>query len=354
MGGLLSWYLDGFGEANTIVARGTRVPWARLTHATEGADMPDEPEQRTGLRGAVILFALGLLWLAGYLWSAHAGIVGTGDDPLVVVTEAAMALPGLVAATTLAGAATSNAALRLRPARGWVGFALAAACGLAVGGLAGALVLFGYGHRSSVVVLAWAVLAAGVIGGLLGSLRPADALSAGLAATFGPFLLDFLPNIWQGPLLRLFGAGTTVASRLDAARRLSIIEALTAGLVAGLVAFWYLRRVARRSGAQPAPDRRRGGAGFLGYLAAGATPGLLLLTAEAVTRIGGARLFDAAGRLSAFDHFVIGYTNGSRLNHDLAVLFVGALASLICFGATLKPANRPRPEPAPRRETAGV
>jgi hypothetical protein len=314
--------------------------------------MPDEAERGSGRRAAVVLFALSLLWLAGYLWSAHAGIVGTGDDPLVVVTEAAMALPGLVAATLLAGAATSNAALRLRSPRGWVGFALAAGCGLVVGGLAGALILFGYGHRSSVVVLAWAVLAAGVVGGLLGSVPIADALSAGLAATFGPFLLDFLPNIWQGPLLRLFGAGSTVASKLDAVTRLSIVEALAAGLVAGLAAFWYLRRVARRSGAQPPLDRRHGGAGFLGYLAAGATPGLLLLIAEAVTRIGGARLFDAAGRLSAFDRVVIAYTNGSRLNHHLAVLFVGALASLICFGATLKPANRPRPDPAPQRETA--
>lgn len=295
--------------------------------------MPDVAERRPG-RGAPVLFALGLVWLAGYLWAAHASILGTGDDPVIVVTEAALALPGLVAATMLCGAATAGVARRGRAAEpGWVGFAVAAGCGLLIGGLAGALILFGYGHRSSVLVLAWAVLAAGVVGGLLGSLRPADVLLAGLAAAFVPVLLDFLPNLWQGQLLRLFGAGSTVASKFDAVRGLSIVESLVAGLLAGLVAFWYLRR-------------RRSGRGFLGYLAAGATPGLLLLFAEAVTRIGGARLFDAAGRLSDFDRVVINYTNGTRLNHDLTVFFVGTLTTLIGFGATLKPKARPRPEPA--------
>jgi hypothetical protein len=305
--------------------------------------MPEDGQRRTG-RAPVVLFALGLLWLAGYLWSAHADIIGTGDDPLVVVTEAALALPGLVAVTVLCGAATGNAVLRWREHRGWVGFGLSAGCGLLIGAAAGALILFGYGHRSSVVALAWAVLAAGVIGGLLGSLRPAEVLSAGLAAAaFGPFLLDFLPNLWQGRLLRLFGAGDTVASQLSAVRTLSIVEALTAGLVAGLVAFVYLRRVAGRS---------RAGVGFLGYLAAGAGPGLLLLIAEAVTRIGGARLFNAASNLGEYDRAVIDYTNGSRLNHHLAVFFVGAFVALIGYGATLKPAARPRPEPVPERETA--
>jgi hypothetical protein len=244
--------------------------------------------------------------------------------------------------------------LRWRQSRGWVGFALSAGCGLLIGAAAAALILFGYGHRSSVVALAWAVLAAGVIGGLLGGLRLPEVLSAGLAAAvFGPFLLDFLPNLWQGQLLRLFGAGDTVSSQFSAVRTLSIVEALTAGLVAGLVAFGYLRRVARRSGALPALDSRaRAAVGFLGYLAAGAAPGLLLLIAEGVTRIGGARLFNAAGNLSAFDRVVIDYTNGSRLNHHLVVFFVGAFVALIGYGATLKPAARPRPEPVPERETA--
>jgi hypothetical protein len=305
--------------------------------------MPEDAQRRAG-RAPVVLFALGLLWLAGYLWSAHADIIGTGDDPLVVVTEAALALPGLVAVTMLCGAATSNAVLRWRQSRGWVGFALSAGCGLLIGAAAAALILFGYGHRSSVVALAWAVLAAGVIGGLLGGLRLPEMLSAGLAAAvFGPFLLDFLPNLWQGQLLRLFGAGDTVSSQFSAVRTLSIAEALTAGLVAGLVAFWYLRRVA---------GRLPGRAGFLGYLAAGAAPGLLLLIAEAVTRIGGSRLFNAAGNLSEFDRVVIDYTNGSRLNHHLVVFFVGAFVALIGYGATLKPAARPRPEPVPERKAA--
>jgi hypothetical protein len=311
--------------------------------------MPDA-KPRSGRRGAIVLFALGLLWLAGYLWSAHASIVGTGDDPLVLVSEAALALPGLVAATLLCGAATSHVALYARVRRtgglGWVGLAIAVGCGLLIGCVAGGLILLGYGHRSSVVVLAWAVLAAGVIGGLLGSLRPVDALSAGLAATFGPFLLDFVPNLWQGQLLRLFGAGSTVSSQFDAVQRVSIAEAFAAGLLAGLVGFWYLTRMLRRAGV-PAPDgRRESGLRMLRYLTAGATPGLLLLIAEAVTRVGGAGLFDAAGRLSDFDQVVIDYTNGSRLNHALVVLFVGGFVALIGYGTTLKSKARPVAEPA--------
>jgi hypothetical protein len=51
---------------------------------------------------------------------------------------------------------------------------------------------------------------------------------------------------------------------------------------------------------------------------------------------------------------VIDYTNGSRLNHGLVVLFVGGFVALIGFGATLKPKARTRVEPAEvdDRETA--
>ncbi len=45
--------------------------------------------------------------------------------------------------------------------------------------LASGMILLGYGHRSSIMVLAWAVLAAGAVGGVLGSVRPREMISAG-------------------------------------------------------------------------------------------------------------------------------------------------------------------------------
>jgi len=57
------------------------------------------PEDAPRPRGTLVLFALGLIWLAGYLWAAHASITGAGNDPTGAVSDAALALPGVVAAT---------------------------------------------------------------------------------------------------------------------------------------------------------------------------------------------------------------------------------------------------------------
>ena len=59
--------------------------------------------------GAGVLFVLGLLWLAATMWSARASFNGDADDPTVVVSSAALVLPGVVVATLMAGAAAGLA-----------------------------------------------------------------------------------------------------------------------------------------------------------------------------------------------------------------------------------------------------
>jgi hypothetical protein len=98
------------------------------------------------------------------------------------------------------------------------------------------------------------------------------------------------------------------------------------GVVAGLVAFSFLRR-------------RDGGLRWPAYLAAGAGPGALILAAGMITEVGGAQLFRLASGVSADDRAALGFLGGQRLETAETVLFAGALTALVAFGATLR---RPR------------
>lgn len=282
--------------------------------------------------GTLVLLVLALIWLGGYLWSANESIDNADSDPLVAVITAALALPGMIGATMLAGAAAAVALLAALAARWsprtWRAAGSAAAAGLVVGALAGGLVLIGYGERSSILVLAGTVLVAGTIGGLLGSLRPRAMTAAGLVATLVAFFIGFALDYKQERLLKLFGAGSSVKSQVDALTLLTLAQSVVAGLIAGVVAYHYLRRTG--------PGQR-----FPAYFAAGAMPGVFLLLAELVTWIGGRQLLGAAGSASSLDRAFLDYAGSTRLNHGLAVLFVGGITAMVAFGRTLGP-RRPR------------
>ncbi len=284
------------------------------------------------VRGRAVLLALSLIWLAGMLWSAHADITGTGD-PVGALIQMAGALPVVVAASMLAGAAAGLAALGWLAPRGWPRWVVGPLAGALVGAVGGGLILVGYGTRSSIVVLAVSVLIAGALGGALALVPPTELVAAGVCATLAAFVVAFVLRIFESQLVHLFGAGSSPASQLAAASRLALTTSLLGGGAAGLVAFGYLRR---SGGRRPFPV----------YLAAGAFPGVLLLLAEAVTLVGGHQVFRAVGRLSAADQAVRDYVGNSRLNHALILLFVGGLVALLCLGRTLRPA-----EPADRART---
>jgi hypothetical protein len=283
--------------------------------------------------GTGFLLALGLLWLGTRLWSAHANIrdAGTGLSRLIV---AAYQLPDVIAASTLAGAAGGVAAASWWTTR-HPGGTLArrgltgTAAGLVTGLLVAAVVVLGYGSHSPDLVLALSVMAACTLGGAVVAFPAVKIMAAGVAATLGAFVVGVALNVFQNRVVDLFGPGTTAQSHLAAANRAALAESLLGGLVAGLIAFVHLRR---RTG-----DRR-----FLAYLAAGATPGCLILLAEVVTRLGGAQLFSLAKKISPADNTAVDYFSSARVNHALVVLFTGMVVALIAFGRSLPRKQRVR------------
>jgi hypothetical protein len=272
------------------------------------------------------LLALALAWLAVLLYGTKVSI-DSATAPEEAVDWTSVALPAVVAASVLAaacvGAAAVNIALRRRPALAtWARWVSAVGSGAVAGAVVGALIIAQYGHAGAILLLAGAVLVAGALGGVLAGLPARETVVAGLAAGVALFYVEFLLQLFQGPLRRLFGAGNTGVSQWNAGTRLAVTQALIGGLAAGLVAYLYLRRNGR-------------GARMPGYLCAGALPGLLLLIAEAITRIAGKQVFAAVAGLSEGDKVLLDYWKNSRLNQALVVLFVGAIVALICFGRSL-------------------
>src|SRR3954469_5868192 len=135
-------------------------------------------------RGSVVLLVLSLVWLGAMLWSANANIVGT-DNPLGALIQVADALPVVIAASMLAGAAVALAVPTRFPPRASLRWPVAIGSGVAVGAVSAGLILLGYGHRSSIVALAVSVVFAGAVGGALGALKPAGAVAAGSSGSLG-------------------------------------------------------------------------------------------------------------------------------------------------------------------------
>jgi hypothetical protein len=287
---------------------------------------------------AGLLLVIGLIWLGTRLWSAHANVHDAAGTAGVVIV-AAYQLPDVVAASMFAGAAAGLAGAvwwATRRPGGLLPRVLAGGlAGLAVGLVAGGLVLLGYGDDPRDLVLAGTVAVACLLGGALAGLVPARLMAAGVVATLGAFVVGVVLNFFQSRIVDLFGPGTTAASHLAAANRAQLIESVAGGVVAGIAGYLYLRR---RS-----TDRR-----FPAYLAAGAVPGVLLLLSELVARLGGSQLYHSARLVSPADDTAVDYFNSSRVNHGLVVLFAGMIVALLAFGRSMphRTAATPRPRPA--------
>jgi hypothetical protein len=295
---------------------------AEETTTTSDADVDSTDSPAPAGLGSGILLALGLLWLAVTMWTAHASIVGNAADAAVALGSAAGALPSVIAASILAGATVGLAAATWLGARGGIvhrlllGLCGGTVCGL----LAAGAILFGYGANSSIAVLAVTVGIGSLLGGAVAAL-PRPVLAAGVVATLAVFLAGVLFNVAQPQLTALFGAGDTPASQATASTLFAYTQSIVSGLLAGLIGYWYLRRRDER----PWPW----------YLLAGAIPGLLLLLTELLTRVGGASLLRIVSEFSAWDRALVEFTDFARLRNALLVLFVGGIAAMIAVGRTL-------------------
>jgi hypothetical protein len=269
------------------------------TVTSETATLTEAPA--TGAGTGRELF-LGLLWLGTSMWTAHATINGTGADASGALGAAAAALPGVVAATILTAAGIGHtAASRFRGAGGRL------LAGLALGALFGAAsaagIRFGYGDQPSITVLAVTVGLASVLGGALAVL-PDAVLEAGLWATSWVFFCGVILGVLQPQLTKLLTDGDS----------LTLSESIVTGLLGGYFALQWLRN-------EPP---------WLTFPLAGALPGLVLLAAEGLLRLGGAGLVRLVNGFSPKQDTLVQLTDAARLRHGLIVLVAGlALTSVM-------------------------
>ncbi|MCG5460281.1 hypothetical protein AB0K35_22440 [Micromonospora sp. NPDC053740] len=298
--------------------------------------------------GAAVLALLALGWLAAMLWSTREAITSAAAG-VTAISLSAFALPGVISAALVAGAAVALAGGNLLARRygDWatLRFAGAIGGGMLVGLAAAVAINLTYFDTSTTNVIAGTTAAAAIIGGALAGARTAPAVGAVITAALGTLIFVVAFSRARDPLFDLFGSGDSQESLINAAKWVSRTESLVAGLLAGLLAFGYLtwarRRAVRRDPEAPALR-------WPAYLLAGAGPGLLLLLAEVIIRVGGRSLLDLASALSEADAVAQTSLGTSRVDNGIWVLFVGALTALIAFGRTLSPAHGDDDEPTHR------
>ncbi|WP_328532863.1 hypothetical protein OG836_20685 [Micromonospora zamorensis] len=314
-----------------------RVPAAESDDPSADAASPSS--RPLPAPGAAILALLALGWLTAMLWSTREATTSAAAG-VTAISLSAFALPGVISAALVAGAAVALAAGNLLSRRygEWatLRFAGAIGGGMLVGLAAALAINLTYFDTSTTNVIAGTTAAAAIIGGAVAGARSAPAVGAVVTAALGTLIFVVAFSRARDPLFDLFGAGDSQESVVNAAKWVSRTESLVAGLLAGLLAFGYLtwarRRALRHDPAAPALR-------WPAYLLAGAGPGLLLLLAEMIIRVGGRSLLDLASALSEADAVAQTSLGTSRVDNGIWVLFVGALTALIAFGRTLGPGH---------------
>ena len=289
----------------------------------------------------LLLAGVTLVWMGAMLWSARATITGRADVEMEV-TSTAYALPGAISASIVTGSTVALAVLGLLSRRRELGassrFVIATGSGLAIGVL-GALAIVTINTEGWLyAVVGGTVAAASTIGGALAGFRIPRVVNAAGWASVAVFVVGFLINLFQGPLLDALSSDDA-SSRASANQWFTYGQGLISGLAAGIVSYLVLRRARRRSGEQDVP--------WPLYGLASAGPGLLLVIAEILTRTAGHRVLDLAGRVSDLELVVQQTLSGARLNSALIVLFIGAISGTIAVGRTIRPAAEDEEEPAP-------
>ncbi|MDT0532418.1 hypothetical protein RM555_25790 [Micromonospora sp. DSM 115977] len=338
---------DAAGDTAAEARDATGAAPVDETGAT-GAGHSVDPQGGTALPlapGAPVLALLALGWLAAMLWSTRE-VISSAAAGLTAISLSAFALPGVISAALVAGAGFALFGVDLLARRGservTLRFVAAIGTGLLVGLAAAFAINLTYADNATTNVIAATTAAAATVGGAVAGARSGSVVGAVVSAALGTLIFVVAFSRARDPLFDLFGGGDGQESLLSAAKWVSRTESLLAGLVAGLLAFGYLtlarRRAARLDAAAPATR-------WPAYLLAGAGPGLLLIVAEVIIRVGGRSLLDLAGALSEADAVAQTSLGTSRIDNAIWVLFVGALTAMIAFGRTLGPAHSDDDEP---------
>jgi hypothetical protein len=266
----------------------------------------DSTETEPVATGTIAQLLVGLAWLGATVYTADATITGGGEDLPRTLGAVAASLPGVIAATLVAGASIGAAAgARLESAvkRLLAGLALGTLVGLALA----AGVRFAYGGESSTMELAMTVGGASIVGGALAAL-PRAVLKTGLWGTTWVFVAGVIFGVSQPTLVRLLGSGEAANTRFV------IGQSLMTGLAAALCALRFLRVEHHR---------------VLGYLVVGALPGSVLLGAEWLTRGGGSAAAELVHGFRTESRALVELSDSARLRHALIVLAVGGLVAML-------------------------
>jgi hypothetical protein len=266
---------------------------------------------------AVVVVALVLLALT--LWSTYSVIANAASE-FLITTLATLVLPSVLLATILAGGAAGILAVGLLP---WRPLLSGLAGGLVVGLLAMAGMLVAYHHGPAVPYVAAVVAVTGALGGAAAAFRPLAAVSAGIAGGVAATGLGLVAAYFQNDLVDLFGNQETVGTMAEAASRLQLTTSIVSGVLAGAVAFAYLRRT---SLALPWPV----------YPAAGAAAGVLTLVSTLLGWLGRLPLTEIVEDYSEFDAQIIFSRLPEQINHGMIVLFAGAFVAMILVGRTMR------------------
>jgi hypothetical protein len=252
-----------------------------------------------------------LIWLGTTAYVAHASLRGEASGLEGSLGAAAEALPGLVAAVLLTGATiASEVAGRFTDTfrRLLVGLGAGAVFGL----VAAAAFRFGYGSHPEITTLAVVVGVASVLGGALAALPDAVIGSLLWAATFA-FFAGVMFGTFGPNLAGLFGGDATATEAVQqaAALKVAYLAAAVTGVLAGVYSAQKLNQ-----------DRPA----LAWYPLAGALPGMVLLAAEGLTRLGGSALADL---IHPGDDPLAVLSDASRLRHAVIVVAVGAVITTL-------------------------
>lgn len=260
-------------------------------------DTIDRTETRRESTGTAQELFLSLLWLAITMYVAHATLSGA-QTPDGVLGAAREAMPDLIVSSLTTGAslgAVAGSRFHGPGRRLLAGLAMGAAFGL----LAAFAMRMAYGADQSITVLAVTVGLATIVGGAF-AILPGEMVDGGLwSMTWVAFLAVMFP-VW---LLGLGDGSLLADTRLQAA-------------LMGLVGLYALQKL--RGERRP----------WFWYPLAGTLPGLLLLSAELITRFGG-RVLTRLVNGAAPDPRSLLEPSAEQLRNAVIVLAVGGAVCLL-------------------------